>query len=141
MADERREFKLPQPGAKPDEAEAPATPQHFEAAAEPKATGKVYEADVVEALKSVYDPEIPVNIHDLGLIYGIEIDPQHNDVRVKMTLTTPNCPEAQNIPLQVQEAVRQYSPAARRVAVDIVWEPRWTKDMMSEDAKLALDMF
>jgi FeS assembly SUF system protein len=101
---------------------------------------KVFREDVIEALKTVHDPEIPVNIHDLGLVYDVAIENGH-DVRIRMTLTTPNCPEAQNIPDAVRESVRQYVPGVRRVHVDIVWEPRWTKDMMSEDARLALDMF
>lgn len=101
---------------------------------------EVFKEDVFEALKTVHDPEIPVNVYDLGLIYGVEITPE-NDVQVKMTLTTPNCPEAQNIPAEVQRAVRDWVPGVRRVYVEIVWEPKWTKDLMSEDAKLALGMF
>lgn len=102
---------------------------------------QVFAEDVIEALKTVHDPEIPVNIHDLGLVYDIAIEDATNDVRVKMTLTTPNCPEAQTIPAEVQKAVRENVPGVRRVYVEIVWEPKWTKDMMSEDAKLALGMF
>lgn len=99
----------------------------------------IFEADVVEALKTVHDPEIPVNIYDLGLIYTINI--KDNTVDIKMTLTTPNCPEAQNIPASVQNAVKQYVPGVEQVGVELVWEPKWTKDRMSEDAQLALDFF
>ncbi len=103
---------------------------------------KVFEADIVEALKTVHDPEIPVNIYDLGLVYDIKIDPEGREgfVAITMTLTTPNCPEAQSIPNRMKEAVREI-PGVSDVDVAIVWEPRWTKDRMSEDAKLALDMF
>ena len=140
---EDKHIPLPQPGAPPPEPDAPAPePTHIEdtAADEAPAAGKVFADDVVEALREVRDPEIPVNIYDLGLIYDIEIS-DDNDVNVKMTLTTPNCPEAQSIPKRVQEAVHQRAPAARKVSIDLVWEPRWTPEMMSEDAKLALDMF
>jgi len=99
----------------------------------------IFEADVVEALKTVHDPEIPVNVYDLGLIYTVDID--GNDVDIKMTLTTPNCPEAQNIPASVQKAVKKYVPGVETVGVELVWEPKWTKDRMSEDAQLALDFF
>src|SRR5690606_17634400 len=111
----------PDPAPSP---EAPAAP----ASAEPKL--EVFKDDVLEALKTVHDPEIPVNVYDLGLIYDVTINDE-NDVLVKMTLTTPNCPEAQNIPSEVQRAVRDWVPGVRRVQVEIVWEPRWTKDLMS----------
>ncbi len=100
---------------------------------------QVFEADVIEALKTVHDPEIPVNVYDLGLVYKIGID--GSKVSITMTLTTPNCPEAQSIPNKMKEAVKQYAPGAEAVEVEIVWDPKWTKDMMSEDAQLALGMF
>ena len=99
---------------------------------------KVFVEDVVEALKTVHDPEIPVNIYDLGLVYDVSTKPGW--VKVTMTLTTPNCPEAQSIPGKVREAIMQWEPNLESVDVEIVWEPRWTQEMMSEDAKLALGM-
>ncbi len=116
------------------------TPPHPDSGTTAPPDLRVFEDDVVEALKTVHDPEIPVNVYDLGLIYGIGIT-KNNDVTVTMTLTTPNCPEAQTIPTKVQGAVKQYVPGVRSVDVNIVWEPRWTRDRMSEDAKLALGMF
>jgi FeS assembly SUF system protein len=101
---------------------------------------QVFEQDVVEALKEVHDPEIPVNIYDLGLIYKIRIG-NDNVVRIVMTLTTPNCPEAQTLPSNIETTVMDRVPGVEGVEVNIVWEPKWSKDMMSEDAKLALDMF
>ena len=100
---------------------------------------KVFEADVIEALKTVHDPEIPVNVYDLGLVYDIAID--GDAVAVTMTLTTPNCPEAQSIPAKMKAAILQQVPGVQSVTVEVVWEPKWDKSMMSEDAQLALDFF
>lgn len=100
---------------------------------------QAFQADVIEALKMVYDPEIPINIYDLGLIYNIDVKNRGN-VHITMTLTTPNCPEAQLIPIQVREAVNQYVPGAKEVEVDLVWEPSWHYGRMSEDARLALGL-
>jgi FeS assembly SUF system protein len=97
----------------------------------------VFQEDVVEALRTVHDPEIPINVYDLGLIYDIAIAAD-DVVAIKMTLTTPNCPEAQTIPAKVQQAVRQFAPGVKRVDVQIVWNPPWTRARMSEDARLAL---
>lgn len=97
------------------------------------------EGRVVAALKTVYDPEIPVDIHSLGLIYGVDI----NDdafVQVKMTLTTPNCPEAEALPGRVTACVLDVE-GVQGVHVDLVWEPTWTKDMMSDAARLQLGFF
>ena len=94
---------------------------------------------VIEELKKVKDPEIPVNLYDLGLIYKIEIDP-HNNVSIDMTLTAPNCPVAGTMPESVGLAVQKI-PNLSSIKVDLVWYPQWNKDMMSEDAKLALDIF
>jgi FeS assembly SUF system protein len=94
---------------------------------------------IVEALKSVFDPEIPVNIYELGLIYKIEIN-EANDVALRMTLTAPACPVAGAMPQQVADAVAAV-PGVGEVEVNLVWEPGWTKDRMSEDAKLALDIW
>ena len=93
---------------------------------------------IVDALKGVHDPEIPVNIYDLGLIYDINPDDEGN-VHITMSLTAPGCPVAGEMPLQVAEAVASI-PEAGRVDVDLVWEPAWSQERMSEDAKLALDM-
>lgn len=97
------------------------------------------EQDAIEAIKTVFDPEIPVNIWELGLIYGIVVDPE-GKVDVKMTLTSPMCPSAQELPVEVQHKVLDV-PGVRGVNVDVVWEPAWTKDMMSEAAKLRLGFF
>ena len=96
------------------------------------------EKDVIEALKKVFDPEIPVNIYDLGLIYNIKIIANF-DVIVTMTLTTPNCPVAKEMPSMVSNAIKNLE-GFKSASINIVWEPPWTKDMMSEDAKLALDI-
>ena len=85
--------------------------------------------DVVEVICEIYDPEIPVNIYALGLIYDVEVS-EDCDVNITMTLTSPNCPVAETLPVEVEEKVK----------VEIVFEPTWTKDMMSEEAKLELGM-
>ncbi|MCY3857269.1 MAG: iron-sulfur cluster assembly protein [Rhodospirillales bacterium] len=94
---------------------------------------------IVAAIGTVYDPEIPVSIWELGLVYDIAIR-NGRDVDVTMTLTTPHCPEAQYIPGRVEEAVREVSGVGD-VRVDIVWEPPWTPDRMSEAARLELGYF
>ena len=93
---------------------------------------------VIECIKTVEDPEIPVNIFDLGLIYSINID--KNNVAIEMTLTNPNCPVAGEIPQNVGKSI-EHLKDLRSVDVKLVWEPAWHKDLMSEDAKLALDIF
>lgn len=93
---------------------------------------------VLKVIKTVYDPEIPVNIYELGLIYNIIIQDSH--VKVEMTLTAPNCPEAQSLPLEVKERVEQIN-GVESAEVEIVWEPRWNPDMMSEEAKLTIGYF
>ena len=94
---------------------------------------------VIEELKKVMDPEIPVNLYDLGLIYKIEIDPQNN-ISIDMTLTNPNCPVAGTMPESVGIAVENI-PNLSSIKVGLVWYPKWNKSMMSEEAKLALDIF
>ncbi|HEY7679219.1 MAG TPA: SUF system Fe-S cluster assembly protein [Terriglobia bacterium] len=94
------------------------------------------EAKVLEALRTIYDPEIPVNIHELGLIYDLKVDEAGNVV-VQMTLTAPSCPEAASIPGRVEAAVREV-PGVKDVKVELVWEPPWTPARMSEAAKLQL---
>jgi FeS assembly SUF system protein len=100
---------------------------------------KDIESRVVDALKTVYDPEIPVDIWELGLIYGIEITPER-DVTVRMTLTSPSCPAAEQIPPEVEQKVGAVE-GVRSARAEIVWEPMWTKDLMSEVAKLKLGFF
>jgi FeS assembly SUF system protein len=96
----------------------------------------VVEKDIIVALKNIFDPEIPVNIFDLGLIY--EIDVQENfHVHILMTLTAPNCPVAESLPQEVQDKVAQVN-GVKSAEVEIVFDPPWDKDMMSEEAKLDL---
>ncbi len=94
---------------------------------------------VIEALKTVYDPEIPVNIYDLGLIYRCDVDDQ-GVVDVDMTLTAPGCPVAQTFPGTVENTIRQVE-GVTAAGVNLVWDPPWCKDRMSEAAKLDLGMF
>lgn len=94
------------------------------------------EAEIVSVLKTVYDPEIPVNIYDLGLIYEIDVD-EYNNVDVTMTLTAPGCPVADSILAEVNEKVKSISKV-KRVEVKLVFDPPWTKEMMSEEAMLQL---
>ena len=100
---------------------------------------KVSEDAVIAAISTVYDPEIPVDIFQLGLIYAIEIE-DDGKVKVEMTLTTPSCPSAQELPSQVEEAVRAVD-GVTDVMIEVVWDPPWDQSRMSEDARLALNMF
>src|SRR5689334_8335825 len=97
------------------------------------------ENGIVEALKTVFDPEIPVNIYELGLIYDIDIQ-NEGDVQVKMTLTAPGCPVAGTLPVEVKEKV-QSVPGVKSADVELVWDPTWNPSMMSEAARLQLGMF
>jgi len=94
---------------------------------------------VIAAIATVYDPEIPVNIYELGLIYAIDL---HDDgrVHIEMTLTAPNCPSAQELPEMVRDAV-SHVPGVTQATVEIVWDPPWDMSRMSDDARLALNMF
>lgn len=118
--------------------------------------------NIIAALKTVFDPELPVNLYDLGLIYELEITPaaednagdgdsvgddrgdgeqiahKQHDVHIKMTLTTPNCPVAEQMPASVQRAVQDVE-GVRKVTVELVWEPAWSSEMMTEDARLELE--
>ena len=108
--------------------------------AEPSAiapAGDLYEA-VIDALKEIYDPEIPVNIYDLGLIYHVEITPEHH-ARVKMTLTTPHCPVAESMPGEVELRVGAV-PGIGDAEVELVWDPPWDPQKMSDEARLELGM-
>lgn len=97
------------------------------------------QAQVIQALRLVYDPEIPVNIYELGLIYGIDIDAENN-VGIRMTLTSPACPVAGSLPGEVDCRVRTV-PGVKSVNVELVWEPPWDMTMMSESARLQLNLF
>ena len=93
---------------------------------------------VIETVKKIYDPEIPVNIYELGLIYKIDVD-EKNKVNVDMTLTSPNCPVAESLPNEVKENIKKVEGVSD-VNLNLVWEPPWDKDKMSEAAKLELNL-
>jgi FeS assembly SUF system protein len=95
--------------------------------------------DIVGALKTVYDPEIPADIYELGLIYKVDIDDDRM-VRIDMTLTTPNCPSAAELPSQVENAVAGV-PGVREAKVNIVWDPPWDPSRMSDEARMVLNMW
>ena len=101
---------------------------------------KPTEDALLAAIATVYDPEIPVNIYELGLIYAVEIDDTTGAVKVEMTLTAPGCPSAQELPVQVQDAVMAV-PGVSSCHVDTVWDPPWDPSRMTEEARLALNMF
>lgn len=94
--------------------------------------------DIINVLRTIYDPEIPVNIYDLGLIYDVIVD-ENNFVTVNMTLTAPGCPVAQTFPQTVEDSVRAV-PQVSDAKVELVWDPPWTQDRMSEGAKLQLGL-
>ena len=98
------------------------------------------EERILETLKNIFDPEIPVNIYDLGLIYELIVDEESGSVKIDMTLTTPACPVAQTFPQTVQDQVLMVSGVSS-VSVELVWDPPWDKDKMSELAKLQLNLF
>lgn len=100
---------------------------------------KPTEDGIIDAIATVYDPEIPVNIYELGLIYAVEIA-ETGAVKVEMTLTAPGCPSAQELPIMVQEAV-QSVPGVTNCTVDVVWSPPWDPSRMSDEARLQLNMF
>jgi len=99
---------------------------------------KILETNIISALKSIYDPEIPVDIYELGLIYDIGIDDEKN-IKVLMTLTSPNCPVAESLPVEVEDKVKLV-PGVKTADVKIVFEPAWEHSMMSEEAKFELGM-
>ena len=94
--------------------------------------------EVIEEIKKIYDPEIPVNIYELGLIYKVEVD-EKNKVNIDMTLTSPNCPVAESLPKEVKENIMKVEGVSN-VNLNLVWEPPWDKDKMSEAAKLELNL-
>ena len=93
---------------------------------------------IIGEIKKIYDPEIPVNIYELGLIYDIIVQ-KDNSVKIKMTLTTPNCPVAESLPKEVKDSIMEIE-GVKKVDLDLVWDPPWDKSMMSEAAKLELNL-
>ncbi|OGV51422.1 MAG: SUF system Fe-S cluster assembly protein [Legionellales bacterium RIFCSPHIGHO2_12_FULL_42_9] len=104
-----------------------------------KTASDALKEEVIAALKTVYDPEIPVNIHDLGLIYDVSIDDK-NHVSIQMTLTTPGCPVAQTFPGTVEQRVNEV-PGVSDCTVELVWDPPWSQERMTEAARLELGIF
>jgi FeS assembly SUF system protein len=105
----------------------------------PVVDNEVLMEQVLDAIRTVYDPEIPVNIWELGLVYRVDVDSERN-VEVDMTLTAPSCPVAGEMPVQVQQVIENLD-AVKSCKVELVWEPPWHPGMMSDEAKVALDMF
>jgi FeS assembly SUF system protein len=134
MMKTEQEIQTPEPSLESAEGVATAAT----AAAEPSEPSDV-ENEIVEALKTVFDPEIPVNIYELGLIYDIDIQAE-GAVQVKMTLTSPGCPVAGSLPGEVRDKVAGV-PGVTSVDVELVWDPSWNPSMMSEAARLELGMF
>ena len=93
---------------------------------------------IITEIKKIYDPEIPVNIYELGLIYDIIVE-KDNSVKIKMTLTSPNCPVAESLPKEVKDSVTKLENV-KKVDLDLVWDPPWNQSMMSEAAKLELNL-
>ena len=92
---------------------------------------------IIEEIRKIYDPEVPVNIYELGLIYDIVVN--NKKVKIKMTLTSPNCPVAESLPKEVKDGAMQVEEV-EEVDIELVWDPPWTQDMMSEAAKLELNL-
>lgn len=105
---------------------------------QPKMDNEALKEKVIEVLKTIFDPEIPVNIYSMGLIYEVDILPVNN-IQVVMTLTAPNCPAAQSLPLEVDQKLREIE-GVNDVHVAVTWTPSWNKSMMSEEAQLELGM-
>lgn len=105
----------------------------------PPGVAATSEAEVIDALRTVYDPEIPVNIYDLGLIYALAVG-EDGGVTIEMTLTAPTCPVAGAIPQQVADTVAAV-PGAGEVSVTLVWDPPWTMDRLTEEARLSLNLY
>lgn len=102
-------------------------------------TSQDLESKIIDVLRTCYDPEIPVNIHELGLVYGIDIDPE-GAVNIKMTLTSPACPVAGSLPPEIENKVSRIE-GVTSARVEVVWDPPWTPDKMTEAARLQLGMF
>jgi len=120
----------------PEATAAPASPYPASAATADLAE---LESKVKAAMRTVYDPEIPINIYELGLVYGLQVEPE-GKVQVQMTLTAPSCPEAQSLPARVQQVVQEVHGVSE-AKVELVWEPAWTPQRMSEAARLQLGIF
>ena len=120
-------------------AEAAVSAEAAAASANDPISRKLLEGKIIAALQEIFDPEIPVNIYELGLIYGIEISDE-NAVHIKMTLTAPACPVAGTLPGEVERKVEAV-PEVKSADVELVWEPPWSRDLMSEAALLTLGMF
>ena len=95
-------------------------------------------SSIIDVLKNTYDPEIPVNVYDLGLIYEVNVD-KEGEAYVRMTLTSPNCPVAETMPPEIQQKIAEIEGVENAV-LEVVWDPPWTKDMMTEAAKLELNL-
>jgi FeS assembly SUF system protein len=130
--------KLPETKDEIRDDKAAAAPQAAEPASGPSEHDALKD-DLVAALKTVFDPEIPVDVYELGLIYRLDIDPERN-VEVDMTLTAPGCPVAGDMPGWVQNAIASI-PGVGQVKVNLVFDPPWDQSRMSEEARLALNMF
>ena len=127
------------PVVQPPQPEAPAPTEHASGlVADPEKTAAL-KPEIIKAISTVFDPEMPVNIWELGLIYDIFVDAK-GVAAVRMTLTAPGCPVAQTLPVEVANKVKAV-PGVADAKVDIVWEPAWTKDRMSDVAKLQLGMW
>lgn len=130
---------VPMPGGSPEDSPANELSQSVaDIVPDPAKTAEL-EPQVMAALKTIYDPEIPVNITELGLIYDVLIDAEAR-VGVRMTLTAPACPAAQSLPVEVRDKAAKV-PGVSEARVEIVWDPPWTKDRMSDAAKLQLGLF
>ena len=127
------------PGTKDETAQAGAAVSADDAATGEPAMGDALKDDLVAAIKTVFDPEIPVDIYELGLIYRLDVDPERN-VEVDMTLTAPGCPVAGDMPGWVENAVASV-PGVGQVKVKLVFDPPWDPSRMSDEARLALNMF
>ena len=128
------------PAPSADNSESAQTPAAAEGTFTPDPLNTLkFQPALVEAVSKVFDPEIPVNIYELGLVYTMDVDASAN-VQVNMTLTAPACPAAQTIPIDVERRIREV-PGVNDVKVAIVWDPPWTRDKMSDAAKLTLGLY
>ena len=137
--DERDRLPAPPLGPAADEATHEAWCPDADPHAIPQQEGEVAIGAIVDALRTVFDPEIPVNIYDLGLIYAIDSKPD-GSVKVEMTLTAPGCPVAEDIPIWVKDAVATVEGTGT-IEVEIVWDPPWDPSMMSDYARIELGMY
>ena len=129
----------PLPMAPTPAAEAPKAAEETSGLVADPAKTEALKPAIVDAIRTVFDPEIPVNIYELGLVYDVFVDAQ-GVAAVRMTLTAPGCPAAQSLPLEVARKVKSV-PGVTDAKVDVVWEPAWTKDRMSDVARLQLGMW